>query len=398
MRGYRGRDMKKILLISYYYPPFRGVGAKRIYSLSKLLSKNGHKVIVVKASDDGYGEEVDESLAGMDKNIQTISVNAKNNLVHNLFVNYLKFRKVVKDLITQDDIFLLILCGGPFYYFPIGKCINLKYSIPYILDYRDNLFIKSQNIFDELYKLVFKFFWDKPSLKYASYIINVTNQLTNLHRLENPQIEEKKFITIFNGYDDSYSFKRKSESVQKEGEESKEWDVLKVGIFGKFCYYESKDVEVLLSSLDNKAFKVEIFQIGEEEKNFIEMVLKDGKEKNFKFLGYMNYEKGLQVLQEMDCFMLNSREPYELGTKIFDYIYLNKPIIAFTTPESEISGLLGSFDNSFLVFDEKENIADIFEKIYLLKEKVLDKNIKNIAKYSRSYQFEKLLNNIKKII
>ncbi|NLE31277.1 glycosyltransferase family 4 protein, partial [Candidatus Dojkabacteria bacterium] len=127
--------MKKIFIISYYFPPYRGVGAKRMASLSKFLSEKGYQVIVLKASDLNYGDEIDENLNTDDKNVLVEEIKAKNSLLHNIFVNCFKYKVSIKKLISQYNPSLVIFSGGPFFYFPIGNYIREKYSIPYILDF-----------------------------------------------------------------------------------------------------------------------------------------------------------------------------------------------------------------------------------------------------------------------
>lgn len=384
--------MKSILIVSYYFPPFRGVGAKRMFSFARLLANNGYKVVVIKAQDKHYGVEVDQGLEVKIPNVKTVSVDVKNSFLRNVFCNYRIFKKAVETEVLEDRISLLFFSGGPFYYFPVGKYFKRKYSIPYILDYRDNYFKSSESIKDVIYKVLFKFLWDKCSLKEANLIINVTKKLTSLHSSENKKINKNNFITVFNGYDDSSSIKKQI------SENKNPTNILKIGIFGKFYYYNPRDVEVLLNSLEAVGFKVKIYHIGEKEEGFVKKVNDYGQEKNFKFIGYRSYDKGMEFLQKMDCLVLNNREDYALGTKIFDYIHLNKPIIAFTTPGSEIDRLLSSFKNAFRIYNNRDNIIKELREIFVMEDKKLDIIENNVKKYSRSYQFEKLLIKVKQIV
>ena len=112
--------MKIILIICYYYFPFRGIGAKRIHFLSRMLSERGYRVIVLKADNKYFGDELDIELLEDDENIEVIPKNVNNSLFHRYVLNYWKYRKMVKQLVTKKNISLLILTGGPFYYFPVG--------------------------------------------------------------------------------------------------------------------------------------------------------------------------------------------------------------------------------------------------------------------------------------
>lgn len=385
--------MKTILIISYYFPPFRGVGAKRVSSLSKELLALGYHVIVVKSADDTYGAQMDSTLEERSDNLEILDINAKYSFVNNLVRNSGKFARIVEEIILKTKIEFLFITGGPFFYFPLGRYIKSKYNIPYILDYRDNYFLPSSTIKSYLNKLIFKFLWDKPSLKSATYIINVTPSLTELHRKENPNVDSKKFITIFNGYED-ISLKSASIKLQKSIALK---NVFKIGIFGKFYYYNPDDVRTLLNSLKAVNFEVKIFLLGEIEEDFYKLISGSPLEKNFEFMGYLSYSNGLSILKQMDCLILNNREPYALGTKIFDYVYVNKPIIAFAEEESEIGRFLGFFENSFIISSAQKDIANVWSIIRDKKLNCLDSNKKRLQIYSRSYQFKELINKIKSI-
>jgi glycosyltransferase involved in cell wall biosynthesis len=386
--------MKKILIISYYYPPYRGIGGQRAYFLSKFLSENGYIVKILKTEDNNYKDQISKRLINKENNVETISIDAGSSFFDRYFLNFFKYRKNIKEIISKENFSLLIFTGEPFYYFPVGRYIYNKYQIPYILDYRDNLFKTPKSLLDFFYRLFFKYLWDKPAIKKASYIINVSEQPTILHRAENPAIPSNRFLTIFNGYNDKLTLTTEKDKNLENTED----DILKVGIFGKFLYYSNQDANTLIDSLELLDFKIKIYVIGKVEKDFLKLVEQRKVSKHFEFLGYMDYEKGMKTLKRMDCFLLNVRAKYHVGTKIFDYIYLNNPIIAFTPPRGEVASLLDQFENAFTVIGrDKKKLANIFTKIFSMQKKVLDKKTINLQRYSRSYQFTKLLKKIDKI-
>lgn len=387
--------MKKILIVSYYFPPYNGVGGHRSSFLSRFLVKKGYSVTVLKAANKNYHDIQDKNIYKKFKNINIVNIDTENCFLNRYVFNYFKFKNAIKKIFKENDISLVIFSGGPFYYFPLGRYFKKHYSIPYILDFRDNIFKKCETVSEYLYKKFFKIFWDKPSLKEASYIVNVTEQLTKFHREENPNIKKSKFITILNGYNDFLLH----DKIKNEIKKNKEKSILHVGIFGKFDYYSRENTETLISSLKNLNFKVIIHQIGGREERFITLVREHNLEDNFKFYGYQEYIQGLQILNHMDCFLLNVREGYELGTKIFDYIYLNKPIIAFSPDQGEVNKVLKKFKYGFcLSQNNPEKLANVLKEIFNMENKLLDIDQRNIEKYSRTYQFEKLLVKIRQIL
>ena len=53
--------MKKVLIISYYFPPAGGPGVQRILKFSKFLPENGWQPIVI-APENGTYPAIDESM------------------------------------------------------------------------------------------------------------------------------------------------------------------------------------------------------------------------------------------------------------------------------------------------------------------------------------------------
>lgn len=389
--------MKKILIVSYYFPPYNGVGGLRSYFLSGFLLNEGFSVTVLKSHDKHFGENIDKNICKLDKQINIKTIDTDQSFINRYFFNYFKFKNTIQRIVEENEISLIIFSGGPFYYFPLGKYFKEHYSIPYILDYRDNFFEKPLDWRGKIYRFLFKNLWDKPSLREASYVVNVTKNLTRLHKKENPKLKENKFVTIFNGYNDrvlsQLSFNKNSKQFKENT------NTLLVGIFGKFSYYDKSDVETLLDSLENTDIKLEIYHIGKKEPVFMKLVAEKKEDKNFKFLGYKNYTEGLQILSSMDCLMLNNSQHYALGTKIFDYIYLNKPIIALVEPGSDIDLLLKNFKNNFTIGNQNYiKLAKSFDQIHSLRKKVLTDQETDIQKYSRTYQYNKLLNKINRIL
>ena len=62
-------------------------------------------------------------------------------------------------------------------------------------------------------------------------------------------------------------------------------------------------------------FEICIYQAGEFCK-----VLKESIGTNYHFLGQIEYSEALKVINDCDACILNYRDRYSGGTKIFDYI------------------------------------------------------------------------------
>ena len=101
-------------------------------------------------------------------------------------------------------------------------------------------------------------------------------------------------------------------------------------------------------------------------------------------------------MRNCNLLILANNQKYALGTKVFDYIYLNKPIIAFVEKKGEIEKLLQDFKNTYCY----RNDFELYDKMHSF---LATKNPKLYEgsegeKYSRENQAEKLYKKINEII
>ena len=369
--------MSKILIISKDFLNNTVVGSKRVQYLADFLDKknNIEPVILTKKNNDNMKE--------FDYKIYTFSEkNFKLNFGKIINI-YQWFVKIIKVINNETDIKLIYFSGGPFYYFIIAPIIKFLYKINYILDFRDPWYLNvDKNII---------YYLQKWSIINSLYSVNVTKKLTKKYIKLYPKINKNKFITIMNGYDE-----RNLKKIKEKKERS--YDKIKLAIFGKFAAYRKEDVDLLIKTINylKQKMDIQVFQIGNYEKYFINKVQQYNLESNIKFLGPMNYYKGMNILSDMDCFILNNRSKNALGTKIFDYIYLNKPILAFVDDDYLIHHFLTDFNNYYNVrnFKKLKNaLSEIHDKNLNCLDDYLEKD-----KYSRKEQFNKLYQYLKNIL
>jgi glycosyltransferase involved in cell wall biosynthesis len=382
---------KKILLVAFYFYPCDLIGAKRSSYLANFLSNKGLDVTVLKADNENYYNRIDCNLS-FDSKIKIINMNSiiKLKSYRQSIIWYYSFKKGIIKLLKTNDFDLIYFSGDPFFYFSLGNYFNRKFNIDYILDFRDiwvNGFKKKLNWKGKILQY-FKKYFEKKAVKKAKIIIHCTEKRTKIYKEYYIKFKKVKFITVYNGFDESKLPTLETIHIKKENE-------YKLGIFGKFSYYNHEHSLILVNVIKElkKIMKIQIFHIGSKEEDLIQLVKQNNLEENFKFLGYKNYTEGLKILNTMDFLILNNRADYELGTKIYDYFFLNKPILAFTTPNSEIWKLLSKFHNTFLI----QSSRDFISAINYLKEtdnySVISKE--NLQKFSRKYQMEYLYSVLK---
>ncbi|AKG03776.1 hypothetical protein AAV35_002540 [Salimicrobium jeotgali] len=382
-----------VLVVSHFYRPYSKVAAQRINYLTDYLDKLNHKVTVIKVSNEVYGNNLTKEEINLANTIKIDSIEAESKvlkikpLIKLIYI--IKYALRINHHLKNKNIDFLYLNGGPFYYFPLARFFKWKYKTKYVLDFRDPWVVghynRSSNFFSKCV--------EKICLKGADLVVNVTGSAMKKQIKAHQIKKSNKFIVIPNGYDESKVPKLNDNFENSNKNQGK----LIIGIFGKFSHYKESSVDMLLEAITELSIKnkIKIVHIGEKEKEkyLIEKSKKYGLENILEFNGVLPYEEGIKRLKECNVLMLNHRQPEMVGTKIYDYIYLNKPIVAFPTQSNdEISLLLSNFSNSFLVYSKEELVVSL-KRIVEHNLKLLEKEI-NVKNYSREKQTKKLVDKL----
>ena len=104
----------------------------------------------------------------------------------------------------------------------------------------------------------------------------------------------------------------------------------------------------------------------------------------------MSYEEGMALLGTADFFIVEDTSPDDVGTKIYDYIYFNKPVVAATPPNIPLAKLVRTFENGYVCSTDKEVEAAMYKVVTEHPEK-LDGEL-DPGKYSRKVQNQNIIN------
>ncbi|KQC11968.1 MAG: hypothetical protein APR54_10285, partial [Candidatus Cloacimonas sp. SDB] len=315
---------KSVLIVSYYTYPCDLIGAKRSSYLANYLHSQNFRVIVLKAANKHYGTNVDYTLK-LNKNIEIKHIKYRWDLVNfKLSIRwYFLFKKELIAILRENHVDQIIMSGGPFCYFNLTGYLKKKTNANIILDFRDLWafgFLRPKGFRNRIiYKI--KQILEKNSISSADIVIGVSEKISEKYKKLYSTSTKADFITIMNGFDESLL---ENMPFTKKNQES-----FKLAIFGKFSSYNLNDVKVLVNGLSSYKNEFKLIHIGLQELYLEKMIKVNQLEKQFIYLGYMNYVEAMSKLSEMDCLIVNNRLEVGIGTKIFDYIYLNKPILAF---------------------------------------------------------------------
>jgi glycosyltransferase involved in cell wall biosynthesis len=423
--------VKKVLIISYHFPPRQTVGSQRPFRLAKYFSQFGWEPIILTAKLPGRppdGIRVIETdykdIAGKIKS--KIGFETEKGLHDQLKINIpkkftyhswkSKSIKLIKDIINFPDeqkgwhkyasktaseflfkekIDAIISTAPPHIAHIIARKLKIKNRIPWIVDLRD---LWTQHQFYNKFHLIY-YFEKKLELKIlsdADVLVTVTqsfkDKLKILHR-------GKKIYCIQNSYD------------------TDEFSKIQVGLSSKFTitysgllYNGKRDPSLLfhvISQLirENKINKelLEIRFYVPKEDWLIEDIKKYDLEKVFSYNGFIPREKVIEKQKESQLLLLlldsDGREEGVYPAKIFEYFGAKRPIIAYGGRNAIINDLLeetksGKFAaNSEMLKSYIKEFYDEFIKYGEVK-CYSNKNIQNYTSHSMAEKYCEILDNL----
>lgn len=377
----------KILIIAPSFAPFLGVGAARMTSLSKYLSENGEQITVITQDEKFYPNgSIGRSIPdGVNIIKTTFSKSAKTVLKAAIFGELEKH---------QYDI--CIASFGSYEAVALMPEIKRKFNVPYILDFRDlwifdinrayhrSLLIRVKS----LIKKVLSYPVERRAIKYSAETVTVTEDDGKTMKLAYRPYKDK-IITIFNGYEPA--IKTVDTTIKDDGK-------FTIGISGKSAYYNPAAAEMFLDTIyelnNGDSAKIEISRIGAPESEMSE-ILKKYEDKSFYHdYGYKEYKDAVRLMGQADVCLIIDGSKSGLGTKVFDYIGLNKPIIYIGLKDSELVRLLSQFEHVYICYDGESVKSAIMD---IGKNNVSVLTNKDVHMFSREEQNRRYYDLIKKV-
>ncbi len=347
-----------LLLVSFYFPPFSGVGARRWGFLSRFFAENGYRVAVLTSPLSGRAgaeptghERVSVHVAPPPRRPPRIP---RLPFLGELLAWQRPFRRSLEQLIRRERPRLLAFTGGPFFSFVLAPGLAKRFALPYWLDFRDAWGLGSHLPLRFSAQLIR--FLERRAVAGARLITDVTPEMTALRRAAFPHLPRERFQVLENGYEGD-------PLVPAPGARSS--PALRLGIWGKFSPYSPAHSFLLPAAVAEltAGFAVEIHHFGsaDGEKALAESAARLGLEKSLVFHGTSEYEAGIAQLAAMDVMVLNHRSPLMVGTKVYDAIRLNRPVLAFCQTGDALARLLRPFRHAYTAATVAEAAAALRE-------------------------------------
>lgn len=380
--------MKKILVVAYFFPPFGGVGAFRIRKLVKYFNRFGWNITVLTVDEKYYEtNSIDKNTyEDISKNVRVIRTKRIKQFTKFKEQGLYWFPQLFAEqfkILKNEEFDYVYYTGGPFIHFILAPIMKRIFSQKYILDFRDPWLLTPYND-SKLRKCIAKIL-EPICVKDADYILNVTNDATEMYKSYYNNVDKKKFITIENGYD--------SEDFEKIKEDTRLDDntIVYAGKLGNFRNIKPF-LEVIKKYNEISEEKIKFVHIGAEENSINEFIKNNKNSENYIIsLGFQPYIKTLEYIKRAKyALIISGGHPYEPTTKVYDYMALNKNILCINDIEyGYLHEIMSQYSKAII---SKNNIKDIEKSFNLLVSyNKLNNNIKiNSDKFDRKIIFKNL--------
>ncbi len=379
----------KLLIVSPYFAPSSLVGAQRMTSLARYLADQGHEVHVVSLTAETMERTTDASCHsappdGVVMHPFDLPVE-KANVFTNESARVMAFMKVLEELLKQETFDGILMTLGPFFPLHTLQKFSREYGLPYILDFRDLGSverIRHDSLGSYIRTSLTEFYThrlERSAVKDAAYVTVVCPG--DVARMQKAyKIPDDKICCIFNGFDEE----RLHDMMPQSAEEG----VFKIGVFGKFMIYNPAQGPMILKAVDRlrkEGINAKIVHVGVGREDVLETVKALGVAPEcYEGLGILDYKEGVEIMSGCDMFAMDYVHPTGLGTKIFDYIHLNKPTLVVAPGNIHFADFVGQFEHCFR--------AETGDEVYAAFRKVIDGGLKTlddsveVDRFSRRHQ------------
>ncbi len=428
-------ELKKVLIITYYWPPTGGGGVMRWLKFSKYLPEFGFLPIIYTPENPDINVYDESLLSEVNENIKVIktkiwepyniyrSYTGKKDLkiragyisdiTNQGFINKLsvfirgnflvpdpkcfwikKSTNFLLKYIKENNINHVISTGPPHSMHVIALNLKKKTGIKWIADFRDPW--TNIDFFDNLRLTNWgkkrHFNLEARVLKNADEVVTVTNNWAK----DFEKLAGRKIQVIHNGYDDA-------DFCGIQPVQDTFFSISHAGAFNS-----DRNPKVLWQVLGELASEMEDFKknikinlIGQVDDSVFKAIEAAGLSSALNHQNFLPHDACLLELRKSALLLLPINDtPNSLGVvpgKVFEYIASKRPIIVIGPRNGDITSIIKKTNAGEIAgFGEKENQKQIVLKYYeRFKNNSLHLEYSNIEKYSRkalAKEYVELLN------
>jgi len=415
--------IKKILLISYFYPPLATPQGTRWFYFANFLADKGIDLDVISVNPDGLIGIDNRMAEGINKKINIIYIEkqllklpfwekVKNNNSFFSFMSKLTYGIIRRICYPDAEIFwalnvyryilklktidydCIIAASNPISTLILGYFLRKKNKFYWVCDMGDpwsfNDVIGYKIIRNKLDKML-----ERKVVEKADKIVVTTDQTKSLFSSLYPN-HKYKFFTIMQGYDPYlYQNKKRSKYIDPKN--------LNIVYTGRLYGKHRNIIEFLyaLKELSKYCKDIKFIFAGITERDFIYKIKKLGLENNIDIIGYLPLHEAAILQKNADVLLfLGNKSLTQLPGKIFEYIGSGRPIFGIYPFTGDIGKeIIEKNSLGITCPNDRDNIQESFEKIVDLWRKgrlnILrnEQTTGNFDWHSTAEQFYRLLTN-----
>lgn len=414
--------MKRVLIITYYWPPSGGSGVQRWVKFSKYLPENGWQPVIYTPSNPylalkdrtleeeipecaeilkrpifepygiysrlsgrkGPGQEEVNPVNGRKKSLmQRISMSIRGNL----FIPDPRCMwiapsvRFLKKYLKEHPVDVIVSTGPPHSMHLIGRKTALATGIPWIADFRDPwtkmFYFKHLQLgrrAEHRHHVL-----EKKVLDDASVIVAVSPVVQDEFR----EMTSTPVELITNGYDEA-DF---DQVVEPDGY----FNLVHTGLFAS-----DGNPDILWKVLSEKCGKDSEFRnmlrirlAGKTDREIIASIRACGLDRNLLDLGYQPHQTAVREQKGASVLILPLRKEPEyravLPGKLFEYLASCRPVLGIGQTDSAMARILRQTGaGTVLDWDDADGISGYIDKSWdMFRKGCLDSDTDNIAQYSR---------------
>ncbi|WBV58315.1 glycosyl transferase family 1 [Chryseobacterium daecheongense] len=428
-------EEKKILIITYYWPPAGGPGVQRWLKFAKYLPDFGWKPIIYTPENPSY-PLLDESLlkeVPRDLKIVKTTIWEPYQLAEKLNKSNKKFKagqfdvgknqswksklsiwvrgnffipdarvfwvkpsvKFLEHYIKENKIDFIVTSGPPHSLHLIGLQLKKKFStLKWIADFRDPW---TEISYYKHLKLTKRS--DQKHRKLESEVFRNADitLATSYTDAENFRKKGANAVCITNGFDesDAVSVEQNLEIPQSQNTKTEDnqthFTLSYIGVLEQLRNPENlwTVLDHLIETDSSFAQHFILKFAGRIDDRILETLNNSSLKKHIHDLGYLSHEKAIEEMKSSDMLLItnfpNESSKGIIPGKIFEYLATGKQIISFGPADADVSKILDDTNaGKHFSYQDLDNIKDfILEKYKLWKKGNLLENTQNIEQFSR---------------
>ena len=420
--------MKKVLFITYFWPPSGKASLHWPLDIIRHLPKDEIEPIILTVEEESFTQK-DESLLskvdpdwkvikskalepfdlyrifiGKKKNEKLVSsetISTENkSLTHrialwirlNLFIpdarvgwNFTAI-KAASRFIQKEKIDAIVSIGPPHSSHLIGLKLSKRFNIPHIpvlIDpWVDIVYYKNLKR-STITKMVDNHF-EKSVLQNAKQVVFV-NKSTEEDYEKKYNFLKGKSNVLYWGYDEEEFESLPLNTLPKEGH-FKDKEKLIVHAGNMFAYQNPKNFWKQIKIENEKGNKIVIRFVGSVDKEILDYLDSIGLKENVQLTGFLPYKEMIKEILQADMLLVCSTEPRHVPGKLFEALRTGNPIIAFGDNNEEVKKIIEDA-NAGMMFGYEESGKEFLKGFKKFKSdlgKIRNFDRKIIAEYFRS--------------